>query len=78
MHRNIFAYTSPEAIYPAFVSLNERDGFASLTVRGPRKEDGSSGDTIEVPVPRAELLKLFDALRDEITPPMMKATGQSI
>lgn len=78
MQKNKFAYTAPESIYPAFVSLNERDGFMVLTVRGPRKENGDCGETVDVPVPRSELRKLFDSLREDMTPPMMKATGQSI
>lgn len=78
MQTNKFAYTAPESIYPAFVSLNERDGFPVLTVRGPRKKNGDCGDTVDVPLPRAEIRRLFDALRDDLTPPMMKATGQSI
>ena len=65
MQKNKFAYTAPEAIYPAYVSLNERDGFYYLSVRGVRKINGDAGDTIEVPIPRAELRKLSDALRDD-------------
>ena len=78
MQTNKFAFTSAEAIYPAFVSLNERDGFMVLTVRGPRKDNGDCGETVDVPVPRAELMRLYEALRDELTPPMMRAMGQSI
>ena len=62
MQTNKFAYTAPEAIYPAFVSLNERDGFYILTVRGPRKDDGTCGDTVDVPVPASELARLRDAI----------------
>lgn len=63
--QNKCSYTAPEAIYPACVSLNERDGFYYLSVRGVRKINGDAGDTIEVPIPRAELRKLSDALRDD-------------
>lgn len=65
MQNNKFSYTAPEAIYPAYVSLNERDGFYYLSVRGVRKINGDAGDTIEAPIPRAELRKLSDALRDD-------------
>lgn len=78
MQTNKFAYTSPEAIYPAFVSLNERDGVMVLTVRGPRKDNGDCGETVDVPIPRTELMRLYEALRNELTPPMMRATGQWI
>ena len=78
MHRNIYAYTSPEAVYPDFVSLNMRDGFPVLSVRGPRKENGDCGETVEVRLSHNEMRRLFDTLRDEMTPPMMRATGQSI
>lgn len=40
-------------------------GFYYLSVRGVRKINGDAGDTIEVPIPRAELRKLSDALRDD-------------
>ncbi len=62
MQTNKFAYTSPEAIYPEFVSLNESGGFYTLTVRGRRKENGDCGATVDVPMPAAELARLRDAL----------------
>lgn len=78
MQVNKFAYTAPGSSYPAFVSLNERDGSMVLSVRGPRKNNGDCGDTVEVSIPRADLRRLFDALRDDMTPPMTKALGQGI
>ena len=66
MQTNKFAYTAPESVYPAFVSLNERDGFMVLTVRGPRKENGDCGETVDVPMSRADLKRLYDALFDVV------------
>ena len=60
------------------MSLNMRDGFPVLSVRGPRKENGDCGETVEVRLSHNEMRRLFDTLRDEMTPPMMRATGQSI
>lgn len=62
MQTNKFAYTSPEAIYPEFVSLNESGGFYTLTVRGQRQENGDCGATVDVPMPAAELDRLREAL----------------
>jgi hypothetical protein len=76
MHKNLFAYTSPAAM-PEYVSINQRDGKITLDARGPAK-DGQFGETVQIEIPRRELLKLFEALRDEVTPPMMRALGQSI
>ncbi len=81
--RNIYAYTKNTHPYPPFVSLNSVPaGKAMLTVREPAKpgphSDQDCGSIVEVEMPRAELLRLFEALRDELTPPMMKARGMSI
>ena len=82
MH-NIYAYTPNTNPYPEYVSLNRKDdGTITLTVREPAKpgqySDKDCGATVAVPIPRAELLRLFEALRDELTPPMMKAMGEAI
>lgn len=83
MQKNIYAYTANTHPYPEFVSLNKKDdGTIALHVRGPARP-GQFSDKDECPnsvieLPRGELLKLFDALRDELTPPMMKAMGNSI
>lgn len=73
MQRNIFAYTAPGADFPEYVSINEHNGKIVLTAR-------SKGATnlVDLDLPRGELLKLLDALRSELTPPMMKAHGESI
>lgn len=81
--KNLFAYTANTRPYPEFASLNKHtDGSVRLTVRSPagpgQFSDKDSGATAEIVLPRDKLLALFEALRDELTPPMMKATGQSI
>lgn len=78
MRTNLFAYTATKPSYPEYVSLNrERSGDIVLQVRGEANE-GQCGDTVAVALPRAALLQLYEALRDELTPPMMKARGISI
>jgi hypothetical protein len=71
--QNIYAYTPNTHPYPEFVSLNKKpDGAITLTVREPAKpgpySDKDCGSTVEVPMPRGELLNLLEALRDELTP----------
>ena len=80
MHTNLFAYTAPGASYPEYISVNRRksDGMIEITVRSAAKADGSCGDTGVIVLHRGQLGGLFNALRDELTPPMMKAMGQSI
>lgn len=83
MQRNIYAYTANTHPYPEFVSLNKDDaGTITLHVRGPARpgqfSDKDEGPNSTVELPRGELLKLFESLRDELPPPMMKAMGQSI
>lgn len=81
--KNLYAYTKNSHPYPEFVSLNRQaDGRITLSVREPAKPGAYSeqdcGSTVEVEIPRGELLRLFEGLRDELTPPMMKVMGQSI
>jgi hypothetical protein len=82
MQTNIFAYTANTSPYPEFVSLNQREGKIVLTIREPAKpgpySDKDCGASVEITLPHRELLKLFEALRNELTPPMMKARGDSI
>lgn len=80
MHTNLFAYTALGVNYPEYISVNRRksDGMIEITVRSPKKSDGSCGDTATITLHRGHLGGLFDVLRDELTPPMMKAMGQSI
>lgn len=57
-HRNIFAYTAPDASYPEFFSLNTEDGKVEVTLRAPAGKV-ISGDIMqmgfeeEVPAPGA-------------------------
>ena len=81
--QNIYAYTANTNPYPEYVSLNKMpDGRISLSVRAPAQpgefSDKDEGPNAGVELPRGELLKLFEALRNELTPPMMKARGESI
>lgn len=56
MQKNIAAYTAPGSNYPEYVSINERNGEVVLTARGPGGDP--SAPTVDVPLPRAELVKL--------------------
>jgi len=63
MSKNIFAYTSPESSYPEFVSINkEEDGTVMITVRSPKKTDGSCGDAASIILQSREILNLSMAL----------------
>ena len=78
MKKNLFAYTATKSSYPEYASLNRcMTGEIELTVRGEANE-GQCGDTVALVLPRAALRDLYEALRDELTPPMMKAMGQRI
>lgn len=81
--QNIYAYTANANPYPEFVSLNKQsDGTITLMVREPAKpgpySDKDCGADVTVKLSRDELLKLYEALKAELTPPMMKARGESI
>lgn len=43
--KNIAAYTPSGTSYPAYVSINERDGQVEITVRSPADADGNCGST---------------------------------
>ncbi len=72
MQRNIYAYTKNSAPYPEFVSLNSDGGVTTLTVREPAKKGPHSaqdcGSTVQIILPHGELHRLFEALRNELTP----------
>lgn len=81
--QNIYAYTANTHPFPEYISLNRTpDGKIALSVRGHARPGLFSGKDegpyVGVELPRDELLKLFEALRDELTPPMMKARGERI
>lgn len=66
MQKNIHAWTAPGAVYPEYISLNEKDGQAVLTVRGLKlgKDDKSyaPGPTVSVPLPDHVLWELRAAI----------------
>ena len=70
MQTNIYAYTPSTQPYPEFVSLNRQGGDVTLTVREPAKpgphSDKDCGATVSVKIPRQELQKLFESLRNEL------------
>ncbi len=70
MQRNIFAYTAPGADFPEYLSINEYNGKIKVTAR-----DKGAANLVDLELPRGELLKL---LKGELTPPMMKARGESV
>jgi hypothetical protein len=62
VNKNIFAYTEFEyKTYPAYVSLNERDGKFFLTVRS---REGMNSSEIEIP--REELHKLEYSIFEKV------------
>jgi hypothetical protein len=69
MRTNLAAYTAPGCKYPEFISINkEENGNISVTVRSPRKDDGSCGDIacIEMDEPHFDiLLNYFQLKLDE-------------
>lgn len=81
--QNIYAYTANTNPHPEYVSLNKMpDGKISLAVRAPacpgQFSNSDEGPYAGIELPRSELLKLCEALKAELTPPMMKARGESI
>ena len=66
--RNIFAWTAPGANYPAFVSINDRDGKITLDARGPVEADGKCGQTIQIQLSPLNLAELGKALICEVIP----------
>lgn len=62
--KNIFAYTAPTGIgYPEYLSINERDGEITVTVRGPIRDDRSCGETVDMTLPHDEMRTLYHKLR---------------
>jgi hypothetical protein len=59
MNQNLFAYTeTPYLTYPAYISLNKRNGKYYLSVRS-----SDTSETSVVEIPFLELLKLGTACR---------------
>ena len=65
--RNIFAWTEPGAVYPAFVSINDRDGRLTLDARDIVR-DGKCGATIQIELSPLILAELGKALICEVIP----------
>ena len=81
MQTNIFAFTPNNPEYPEYVSINKENGDVTITVRSPKQAATAdrpyvdAGATARMTIPRNELFKLYEALADELVPPMMKARG---
>lgn len=65
MHKNLFAWTSPAA-FPAYVSLNIRDGKITLDARGPEQAGQTFGPTIQIELPADAVQGLHEATRKDI------------
>lgn len=62
--RNVFAYTDVRPVsYPEYVSINEVDGEAKVTVRSPRSPDGREGATASMTLPPDQLARLAVAFQ---------------
>lgn len=59
---NIFAYTAKGANYPEYVSVNEREGKCSITVRSLHNPDGTEGPSAVVELDAIEAAELSLAL----------------
>lgn len=59
---NIFAFTTPGAHYPEYISINRRDEELYVTVRSPRQPDGSEGSTATMRLPYDQLDGLIRSL----------------
>ena len=65
MEKNLYAYTSPAASYPEYISVNTREGKVAITVRSPAKEDGSVGNLAEILLTQEQAAELANALAVE-------------
>jgi hypothetical protein len=65
---NIYACTAPGADFPEYVSLNRSDAGMTVSVRSPKKADGSPGDTAMATLDREQAKALAHALRIHLTP----------
>lgn len=58
MSNNVYAHTAPGGSYPEYLSVNvNEDSTVEITVRSPRKEDGSCGDAATIKLSGAEFAK---------------------
>lgn len=68
MSRNIAAWTSPDATYPQFVSINwtsdNYDKRVEITVRGRMDSNGKCGETTSMQMSKQEFaLLLLEAIK---------------
>lgn len=78
--KTVFAWTSPDAIYPGSVTISDRDADLALEVRGPKVSFQSAGVEYDVPgllagavIPQAEVPRLIHALLQH--PPVQEVIG---
>jgi len=58
MSNNIHAYTATGGNYPEYLSVNvNEDNTVEITVRSPKKADGSCGDTATIKLTAEEFSK---------------------
>lgn len=58
--RNLAAHTTSGCNYPSYISINELDQLVEITVRGPRKEDESCGETVAIILTASEFVELLE------------------
>lgn len=64
----IFAFTEPGSEFPAYLSINVKDGLLEFTVRSPKKPPSGerpwvdAGDTAAMTLPVEEERKLYRAI----------------
>ncbi|MDH6265557.1 hypothetical protein M2360_000947 [Rhizobium sp. SG_E_25_P2] len=63
MTSNIHAFTAPGASYPEYISVNKSGDSYSVSVRSPRKEDGSVGDAATITLDGDQFRALAKALQ---------------
>ena len=68
MSRNIHAFTAPGGSYPEYISVNQsgHDGY-SVTVRSPRKDDGSEGSQATITIDSDQARALALAVLQDVT-----------
>lgn len=62
--QNIHAFTAPGASYPEFISVNKTGENYSVSVRSPRKDDGSVGETATITLSGEQFRALSAAIRE--------------
>lgn len=65
---NLHAYTALNAPYPEYISINRNGDRFSVTVRSPKREDGSEGATASITFDAFEMRALARDLLDALSP----------